>query len=180
MDQLGCLPALREADRAQVALDEPGEEPCRFSEAARPLPQLGVEQGRVPQGDRPLRARCAVTGDDLDLLTEQRAPQLGRISDRGRGEQELGGGSLAAGEPPEAAQDVGDVGAEDAAVHVGLVDDDVAQVVEDVLPTAVTVVGEDPDGEHVRVREDDVRLGTNVAAQVVRRVPVVDPHPHAT
>ena len=45
--------------------------------------------------------------------------------------------------------------AEDAAVDVRLVDDDEAQVRENVSPAVV--VREHADVEHVRVREDDVR-----------------------
>jgi len=64
------------------------------------------------------------------------------------------------------------VGAEDAAVHVRFVDDDVAQVVQDVGPAVV--VREDADMQHVRVRQDDVRPAPDLPALLGRRVPVVD------
>ena len=62
--------------------------------------------------------------------------------------------------------------AEDAAVDVRLVDDDVAEVREDVSPAVV--VREDADVEHVRVREDDVRPLADLPAPLARRVAVVD------
>ena len=179
MDQLGGLAALREADRTQLALDELGQEPCSLPEPARTLPELGVEQRRVPQSDRPLGPGCRVVGDDRDVLTDERAAQLGRVPDRGRGEEELGQRLPATADAAQPAEDVRDVGAEDPPVHVRLVDDHVAEVVEDVLPAAVGVVREDPDGEHVRVREDDVRFLADSSAKVVRGIAVVDPHGEA-
>ena len=65
--------------------------------------------------------------------------------------------------------------AEDAAVDVRLVDDDVAEVREDVSPAVV--VREDADVEHVRVREDDVRPLADLPAPLARRVAVVDRGP---
>ena len=62
--------------------------------------------------------------------------------------------------------------AEDPAVDVRLVDDDVAQVREHVSPAVV--VREDADVQHVRVREDEVRPLANLPAPLARRVAVVD------
>ena len=62
--------------------------------------------------------------------------------------------------------------AEHAAVHVRLVHDHVAQVLEDVPPAVV--VGKDPDVEHVRVREDDVRPLPDLPSLLGLRVAVVD------
>ncbi len=62
--------------------------------------------------------------------------------------------------------------AEDAAVHVRLVDDDVAEVVEDVAPAVV--VREHAHVEHVGVREDEVRPLADLPAPLGRRVAVVD------
>ena len=62
--------------------------------------------------------------------------------------------------------------AEHAAVHVGLVDHDNAQVVEDVAPAVV--VWEDAEMQHVRVREDRVRGAPDMRALPDGRVAVVD------
>jgi hypothetical protein len=64
------------------------------------------------------------------------------------------------------------VRAEDAAVDVRLVDDDVAEVVEEVTPQVVA--REDADVEHVRVREDEARPAADLSAPLRRRVSVVD------
>ena len=66
---------------------------------------------------------------------------------------------------------------EHAAVHVSLVDDDVAQVVQHVGPQVVA--RQDPDVEHVRVREHEVRPHAHVAALLLRRVAVVDRGMHS-
>ena len=67
--------------------------------------------------------------------------------------------------------------AEDAAIHVRFVDDDVAQVCEDVSPAVV--VREDADVEHVRVREHDVRPLADLPASFRGRVAVVDRGPES-
>ena len=72
-------------------------------------------------------------------------------------------------EPPE---HVGDVRAEDAAVGVKLVDDDVAEVLERARPARV--MREDPGVEHVGVRHDDPAALARRAPRVGRRVAVVD------
>ena len=62
--------------------------------------------------------------------------------------------------------------AEDAAVGVRLVDDDPAEVREEIAPALV--VGQDPDVEHVGVGEDQVRAAADLRPVVARRVAVVD------
>ena len=67
--------------------------------------------------------------------------------------------------------------AEDAAVDVRLVDDDEAEVVEEVAPEVVS--RQDADVEHVGVREHDVRPAADLPAPFGRRVAVVDRRAHA-
>ncbi len=62
--------------------------------------------------------------------------------------------------------------AEDAAVGVRLVDDDPAQVRDEVTPALV--VGQEPHVHHVRVGEDQVRAAPETRAVLARRVAVVD------
>ncbi len=66
---------------------------------------------------------------------------------------------------------------EHAAIHVRLVDDDVAQVMEHVRPEVVP--GQHPNVEHVGVGEDQVRPLANLPAVLLRRVAVVDRRAHA-
>ena len=76
------------------------------------------------------------------------------------------------GDPPQPSEHVGDVRAEHAAVHVGLVDDDVFEVREQ-LPPGV-VVRQDPDVEHVGVGDHQVGLAADRAPLLAGGVAVVD------
>ena len=135
-------------------------------------PSSGVEERRVPERDRPLGARRRVVLDDGRLLAGQRARELAGVRDRRRGEQELRLGAVDPREPAQPPQDVRDVRAEDAAVDVRLVDDDEAEVVEEVAPQVVA--RQDADVEHVGVREHEVRPAADLPAPLGRRVAVVD------
>ena len=149
-----------------------GEQPRRFSERARPQPELGVEERRVPERDRPLGPGRRVVLDHRRLLAGERQRELAGVRDRGRREQELRLGAVDPREPPQPAQDVRDVRAEDAAVDVRLVHDHEAEVVEEVAPQVVS--RQDADVEHVRVREHEVRPAADLASPLGRCVPVVD------
>ena len=76
------------------------------------------------------------------------------------------------GRAPQAAQNVGDVGAEHASIHVGLVDDDEGEVREQLTPGGV--VGQDPDVQHVGVGEDEVGSLADLRPFLAGRVAVVD------
>ena len=172
VDQLGRLAALREAERPQTALDELRHQPRRLAERARADAELLVEQRRVPERDRPLGPRRGVALDDREVDPDERPGELRRVRDRRRGEQELRVGAVDARHPAQAAQHVADVRAEDAAVDVRLVDDDVGEVREHVAPAVV--VGKDADVEHVRVREHEVRPLADLPAALRLGVAVVD------
>ena len=148
-----------------------------LGEGARPDPELRVEECRVPERDVPLGARAERVGlDDRDRLTGKGERELTGVCDRGRGEQKPGVGTVEASESTQPPDHVADVGAKDAAVDVRLVDHDVAQVVEHIAPAVV--VGEDPDVEHVRVRQDQVRGLPDLPAPLRFGVAVVDRGPH--
>ena len=172
VDQLGLLAALREADRAEVAPHELRHQPGGVAERARTQPELGVDQLGIPEGDRPLGARRAVVADHRRLDAEQRVRELAGIRDRRGSEQELRLGAVDARQAAQPSQHVRDMRAEHAAIHVRLVDDDVAQVVQHVRPEVVP--RQDADVEHVGVREHDVRPLPDLPAPLLRRVAVVD------
>ena len=128
MDQLGRPPALGEAERAQAALDEVGHQlraPRRARDARRPSSSSvsgGFQSATVRS------ARGAASSPITVVSTpSRRVRELARVRDRRRGEQELRVGAVDPREPPQPAQHVGDVRAEDAAVDVRLVDDHVAR-----------------------------------------------------
>lgn len=95
----------------------------------------------------------------------------------GRGEEEDGLGAVPGTDAAEPAQDLGDVGAEDAAVGVAFVDDDVAQRAQEGGPAGVG--GEYPAVQHVRVGEYVVGVLTYPFAFLDGGVAVVHGGPHA-
>ena len=64
--------------------------------------------------------------------------------------------------------------AEDAAIGVQLVDDDVAQILEELRPPRM--VRQDAGVHHVGIAEHQMRAGANRATSVLRRVAVVGEH----
>jgi hypothetical protein len=176
VNQLCRAAALREADRSQPARNEVGHQARCLAERACAQAQLSVEELGIPQGDRSLGAWRGIPVDDRGIDSPESGGELARVGDRRGGEQQLRLGTVDAGEAAEAAQDVRDVRAEHAAIHVCLVDDDEAQVVEDVRPAVV--VREHADVEHVRVREDQVRPAADLPTAFPWRVPVVDRRAH--
>ena len=177
VDQLGRAAALGEDERAQASLHEVGHELRGVGEGTGALTELLVDQLGIPERDRPLGLRSAVVADDGEVEPGQRGGELARVADRRRGEQELRLGAVDARQPAQPPQHVADVRPEDAAVHVRLVHDDVAEVREDVAPAIV--VRQDADVEHVRVGQDQVRPFADLPAALALRVAVVDRGPDA-
>ena len=152
--------------------DEVGHQLRGIGQRATSLPELLVEERRVPERDGPLGLRRSVVTDHREVEPDERVGELAGVADRRRGEQELRFRSVDAGQSPEAAQHVGDVRAEDAAVDVRLVHHDEAQVREDVAPAVV--MWQDADVEHVRVGQDEVRPLPDLPAALALGVAVVD------
>ncbi len=76
-----------------------------------------------------------------------------------------------AAEPPE---DVRQVAAEHAAIGMQLVDDDVAQILEQLRPAGM--MRQDARMQHVGIAEHDMRPPANRPARILRRVAVVGEH----
>ena len=164
---------LQKADRPRAVDDEVGEQLGRLGEDRAAAHRVLVDHRRIPDRDPPLRARGAVGVDERELGAGQPLGELDRVGDRRRGEDEARVGAVDAGDAPQPAQDVGDVRAEDAAVGVRLVDDDPAQVGEEVAPALV--VGRARAmlsmSGLVRMRFERLRM---LSAVVARGVAVVD------
>ena len=175
VDELGCLAALREADRAQAPPDQTRQQPGGVPERARAGAELLVEELGVPEHDLALGLRGGVVGHDADVEAREARRELARVGDRRGRENEHGIGVVREREPAQPAQDVADVRAEDAAVDVRLVDDDEPEVVQRVPPTIV--MGQHADVEHVGIGEDHVRRAPDVRATLDGRVAVVDRRP---
>ncbi len=160
---------------------EIGRERYRLLHVARADAELLVHDGRVVEEEFPLSARRAAVVDELDVALfepEEARRVLARISDRRRRADEQRARPVKARDAHQAADHVGDVRPEDAAVRVELVDDDVLQRLERARPRGV--VREDPGVEHVRVRHDDAAPLARRAPRVTGRVAVVRDDAHAS
>ena len=121
------------------------------------------------------RARGAVLRDDGHVETREGTRQLDRVPDRRRGEQERRRRSVQRTHATQPPQDERHVAAEDTAVDVCLVDDDVREAAKHLGPARV--VREDPEVQHVRVREDGVAPLARERSSLAWRVPVVERRP---
>ena len=143
--RLRAPPRAHERQGACAALDQVGQQPRRIGggRAAQRCAVLAgaLGQRRLPQRERGAGAGGAVVGDRLDGRTHQ--PRRGGrgLGDGGRGQHEHRLRAVPAADPPEPAQHVPDVGAEDPAVGVALVDDDVGDPAQGARPLLVLRAG---------------------------------------
>ncbi len=126
---------------------------------------------RLPQRHRDLAARRAVVGDRRHV---EPGEPTGRLLGRGhgrRGQHERRVGAVGRADPAQPPQHVGDVGSEDAAVVVALVDDDVAQRAQERRPPVVT--GQQRAVQHVGVGQDVLGVVAGPVALLSAAVTVV-------
>ena len=171
---LGRQAALREHDRLQLALQELGREPARFGQIRPADAELRVDDRRVDEEKELLAARRAALRHELERLLDERLGQLARIGDRRRRADERRRRSVVPADAPQPPQHVRQMTAEHAAIRVQLVDDDVAEVLEQLRPPRM--MRQDPGVDHVRVAQHDVRAPANRAPRILRRVAVVGEH----
>ncbi len=157
-DQLGATPGADEGDRADALDGEVGQQVGRFGGGGTAdggaLLALELGERRLPEGEDQFAARGGVVGDlDHRKAGETAGGHRGLGGGRG-GQQEDGRGAVAGAEAAQTAQDLGDMGAEDPAVGVALVDDDVLQRLEEGGPAGVG--REYAAVQHVGVGEDVV------------------------
>ena len=138
-------------------------------------PVRSVSGGSQRANVAPGRGR-AVVGDRLDRGADQPARGGGRIGDRRRGQHEHRIGAVAAADPPQPPQHVPDVRAEDPAVGVALVDDDVGHPAQGARPLLVR--RQDPAVEHVGVGHDPARVPADPVPLLAGGVAVVGGRAH--
>ena len=170
-DDLFGQAASREDDRRHAGAEERRRETARLLQVRAPDPELGVDDGRVVEDDHLLAGGRAVLRDQPHGRPDETLRQLLGVGDRGRGADELRACSVVPTDALEPPEHVREVAPEDPAVRVELVDDDVAEVLEQ--PDPLRVVRQDPRVEHVGIREHHVGPGPDRAPRVLRRVPVV-------
>ena len=124
-------------------------------------------------------ARGAIVVNGLERAAGQRLGQLRRIGDGRRAADDLGRRFVEGAHPQQPAEDVRDMAAKDTAIVVQLVNDDVAQVLEEALP--FRVMRQDTGVEHVRVADDDMPGQPHRSPGAAGRIAVVgerlDVHP---
>jgi hypothetical protein len=137
-----------------------------------PQPQTPVGERRVQDDEVAVALRRARLVYQRHVAAYEPFGVLLGVGDGSGGQQELRRRAVVGGDAPEPPQDVRDVRAEDAAVGVELVDDDVAQRREEAAPARV--VRQDAGVEHVRVGDEEVGAVAELAARGRGRVAVVD------
>ena len=175
LDQLDAAARAQEADRSRLRLHQVGQQVGRLAERGSARARALVHQRRVPHRDPALGPRCAVARHQPHLVADQPLGQLDGVGDRGAGQHEPRLGAVGQRQPAQAAQHVGHVRAEHAAVGVGLVDHHPGQVGQQVAP--VGVVGQRAHVQHVGVGQDQVGARADGAPLLLRRVAVVDRGP---
>ena len=138
--------------------------------------EAGIHHGGVVEHDVFLSARRPIEiGRDQPYrrLDEPLGQFLG-IGDGRRGQNEVRLGTVEATHPAQSAEQIGHVGAEDAAVHMQLIEHDPAQVFQE--PGPARVVGQDPGVEHVGIADQQTRLIARRAPLGGGRVAVVETH----
>ena len=122
-----------------------------------------VHQGRVVEHEVPLSGRCAVVVDQFHRLLQDALRQIPRIAYGCRAAQESGPRAVERGNAAQAAQHVGQVRAEDAAVGMQLVDHHEAQRAQEARPLGV--IGQDAGVQHVGIGDHQTTLRTHRGAQ---------------
>ena len=145
-DHLGHGAGLHEADRLTTLIHQPCHQGCRI-----------LAQGLfgLPQHDVPGWLGRGILVNDFDVLhADECGTGLSSVRRGGTGEDEDRVGSVHAAQSTQTTQHLGHMGAEDPAIAVCLVDDDVLQRTKQPRPPGV--VGQDGLVQHVGVGEDVV------------------------
>ena len=109
--------------------------------------------------------------DEVDVVLDVASCELLGVRDRRGGADEDRVRPVEGADPPQTTEHVRHVRAEHATIRVELVEDDIAEVLEQLHP--LRVVGKDPGVEHVGVRDDHMARAADRGADRGRRVAVV-------
>ena len=161
---------LREHQGLQPGLDRDAGDAVALRARRGTQAQVGVDHRRVPQQHLLRPGGRAGFGDGADRCLDQRLGMRLRVADGGRAQDELRLHAVERADALEPAQHVGDVAAEHAAIGVHLVDDDVAQVLEELRPLGV--MRQDRLVQHVRVGDHDVAVQADGLACIAGGVAV--------
>ncbi len=138
------------------------------------MPELMIDDRRVDEDEELLAARRAALLDDLERLAGQPLGELLRVGDRRRRAEKHRVRSVMPADALQPPQHIAQMTAEDAAVRVQLVDDHVAEVLEQLRPARM--VRQDARVHHVRIAQHELRARADRPPRVLRRVAVVREH----
>ena len=163
-DELRAAAAARERERRVTGAHETREQLRGLDVGRAARAGVLVEQRSLPAREHAFGARRTVVVDLLDRQAAQLARERAGIADRRAREAERRVRAVVLADPPEPAQHVRDVAAEDPALRVQLVDHDVAQPHHERGPPLMR--RQDPDVQHVGIGEHDVGVLAGPAAVV--------------
>src|SRR5713226_1501489 len=142
-----------------------------FVDIAAADAQSAIHNGRIVKDEGFFRGGSAVGIEDFDFGFKKSCSEVSGVGDGGGTADELGIAAVKVGDAAEAAENIAEVAAEDAAVGVQLIEDDVTEVFEEAGPARV--VREDAGVQHVWVGQDDVTFFADGFASVRGCVAVV-------
>src|SRR6266481_4463104 len=148
-----------------------------FIDVAAADAQRAIHDGRIIENESFLRGGRAVRIEDFDLRFEKACSEVAGIGDGRGAADELGIAAVETCNPAKAAENVTQMAAEDAAVSVQFVENDVAEIFKKARPASV--MREDAGVQHVRIGQDNVALFANGSAGVGGRIAVVSVNPEA-
>ena len=172
---LDVQPAGGEDDRLDVVFDQfRGHLPDRRQRGLADA-ELPVDDRRIVEDEGLARGGRPALVDQRHRALQQALRVLPGVRDRRGAADEDRIPAIEAADPDQAPEHVGQVGAEHAAVDVELINHDVLEVREELLP--LRVVGKNSGVEHVGIRDHDVALSADRLPGVVGGVPVVGEGP---
>ena len=160
-----------EDDVRNVVFQKIGGDVPGFGNGARPNAQLGVYHRRIVKHHVAFPGRCAVFVDEQHFPAGHGLRQFPGIANGGGTADENRIGAVKPANALQAADDVGQVGAENAPVSVNFVNDHIAQVFKELYPLGV--MGQNALMQHVGVGHHHVSRLANGRACGGGGVPVV-------
>src|SRR5713226_1007478 len=155
----GVQTRIGEDHRLQIAFQEFLRHARRFVYIAAADAQRAIHNRRIVENEGFLRGGRAVRIEDFDLGFEKACSKVAGVGDGCGAADELRIAAVKTGDAAKPAEDITQMAAEDAAIGVQFIEDNVAQVFEQ--PGPAGVVREDAGVQHVRIGQDDVAFFAN-------------------
>ena len=165
------LARARECDVPHALPDEMRKQRRRFGVGAAPRALDLVHDGWIPQRKFFRAVWRAVLAHDLRGARREAHHVFFRIRNRRRAKDKLRAIAVQLPNAEQTPQHACHLRAEDTAVDVRLVNHDVTQIPKEFRPEIV--IRQNADGEHVGIRQDDVRGLAELGADCARRIAII-------